>query len=46
MNYPSFCPLSANALLEMTEKGFGMTTVTDTDGKLLGVLPTVTYGEL
>ena len=26
-----------NALLEMTEKGFGMTTVTDADGKLLGV---------
>ena len=26
-----------NALLEMTEKGFGMTTVTDADGKLIGV---------
>jgi len=26
-----------NALLEMTEKGFGMTTVIDADGKLLGV---------
>jgi len=26
-----------NALLEMTEKGFGMTTVVNTDGKLLGV---------
>ena len=26
-----------NALLEMTEKGFGMTTVIDTEGKLLGV---------
>lgn len=26
-----------NALLEMTEKGFGMTTVVDAEGKLLGV---------
>ena len=26
-----------NALLEMTEKGFGMTTIVDSDGKLLGV---------
>jgi len=26
-----------NALLEMTAKGFGMTTVIDPDGKLLGV---------
>ena len=26
-----------NALLEMTEKGFGMTTVTDADGTLIGV---------
>ena len=26
-----------NALLEMTEKGFGMTTITNTEGELLGV---------
>jgi arabinose-5-phosphate isomerase len=26
-----------NALLEMTEKGFGMTTITNTQGELLGV---------
>lgn len=33
---PPSMPLQ-NALLEMTEKGFGMTTVIDNDGRLIGV---------